>query len=109
MEFSENITRRISLWLDNEQGWYNQNIDWAKEIVETPPESDLVSERKKAIYKLSDKIEKFYTTSWVDCTGRQPEQEIIQTALAYVDWDAIAEGYISAAEEETGIELDSES
>jgi len=114
MDFSENITRRIKLWIDNEDGWHRQCLEWAKDTVENPPQSDVVSQRQKCIYELSDRIEDFFfrsltdVRSWTDTTRNPVEDEIKRTALAYVNWDEIAESFITTAEEELGIELETE-
>jgi len=101
MEFSENITRRIQLWIDNERGWTEMCREWANEILDDPPQSEVVKTRKKCVFELADRMEDFFVRLWDEAEGtNMVQEEILRTALEYVEWDEIAESYISVAEEE---------
>ena len=81
MNFDDNITHRIKLWITNDNGWYDYICDGIDTDTTRQDVADFIEEA------VNENLEESISMAHPMVT------EIAETALAYVDWDEIAAHY----------------
>lgn len=82
----------VALWIDNDEGSYNESRDLIRDCKETYEAADILKNWIEEMNPLNDSA-----SPWSDLLG---------AALSEVDWFEIAENYLSEMKEEEDDESD---
>lgn len=82
-------TWNVKLWLDNEQGTYNDVTEHAREVVEAEGER----------YEFADWLKQYVEEMRPEMPASM-FSDLLGAALSEVDWSEIAEAYMNDAKEE---------
>ena len=88
-------TWNVALWIDNEQSTYSERVTMAQDAYDATDESDTHAERlAEARCSFANTLE-----AWVDemrpDLGPSMFSDMLNAALSEVDWDEIAENWLS--------------
>lgn len=87
-------TWAVALWIDNEQGSYNESRDRARDLLR-----DHYDDVSRAEISLADWLKEFITEGEPDL-GATLYSDLLTSAIGSVNWDEIAESYIEEVKDE---------
>jgi len=92
-------TWAVALWIDNDQGLYNESRDRARDLTR-----DHYDDISRAEISLADWLKELITEGEPDL-GASLYSDLLTAAIGEVNWDEIAENYIEEVKEEIDKEM----
>lgn len=92
-------TWAVALWLDNEEGSYQQIRDDARAIYTEVHAADLLTKTEAASVALADTIKQYHEDLAPELQG--VFSDLLSAALSEVNWYEIAKHYIEEIKEES--------
>jgi hypothetical protein len=93
-------TWAVALWIDNEQGTYDERCRMVEEARENASEdtnvdSGIWTVEQAARYRLADTLKEWVTDELMPDLGASLAADLLGSALSEVDWNEIAENFLS--------------
>ena len=102
-------TWNVALWIDNDQGSYSMRTEWAQESWDdTDTDDDLATRTSEAASSLAKKIEDFVDENNPLAGDNSMFTDILNSALAEVDYYEIAENWLDDVEKDEAEEEETE-
>lgn len=90
----------VALWIDNDEGSYEQARDLVREAVEDPEENQFMEFRDRIRNTAAKKIEDMIDALREECGISGLFADLLGSALSGVDWREIAGHYLDEFEDE---------
>jgi hypothetical protein len=91
-------TWNVALWIDNDQGTYNERCRIVAECIEDAPSMEQVprvwTSQQAARYSLADRLKDWVESDMIPDLGSSMAADLLAAALSEVDWEEIAENWL---------------